>query len=126
MSVTLVGKTVLVVDDEADLRELMASEFEIHDAKVLSAQNGEEAFKIIQSEKVDVVVSDILMPGGSGLDLLDKLTGTGKPFPPLFFITGFADISHEDAIKKGARNVFSKPFNWDQMIQEVSQAANKA
>ncbi|MCB0393869.1 MAG: response regulator [Bdellovibrionales bacterium] len=124
MDANLKGKTVLVVDDEPDLRELMVSEFEFFEANVLEAQNGEEAFEIVKNEKVDVVVSDILMPGGSGLDLLDKLKSQLGTFPPVFFITGFAEISAEDAIKRGAKNVFSKPFNWDEMIAEVAKSIN--
>ncbi len=121
---SLKGKTVLVVDDEPDLRELMVTEFEMYEAKVFEATNGEEAFELLEAQVVDVIVSDILMPGGSGLELLEKLKIKDPNHPPVFFITGFSEVSPQVAIEKGAKNVFSKPFDWDDMIQEVAAAIN--
>ena len=55
--------TILVVDDEPDLGELVAFEFELVGANVLSASNGKGALELVQNNSIDVVVSDIRMPG---------------------------------------------------------------
>jgi DNA-binding response OmpR family regulator len=117
---TLPGITVLVVDDEPDLRDLLAYEFEEMGCTVLQAESGRDGARVYDSNKIDVVVSDIRMPGGSGLDLLDHVRDNAKgTMPPFFLITGFADVSEEQALEKGARRLFHKPFDIDEIMDAV-------
>jgi len=113
-------KLILIVDDEAFLRELFRLEFEARGYKVLEASNGVDAFRICREEPVDVVISDIRMPGGNGIDLLKKLRQLG-PKPDLIFATGFADISKEDAVKLGAKAMFGKPFRVTALLEFVEK-----
>ncbi len=57
------GKTVLIVDDEAELREILANEFADHGAEVIVASDGTEAFQKTAQKHVDLILSDIRMPG---------------------------------------------------------------
>jgi len=114
--------TILVVDDEPDLGELVAFEFELVGAGVLNASNGKEAFEIVRRRQVDVIVSDIRMPGGDGVELLDNVRGQHPTSPSLVFMTGFADISIEDAYDKGAVAMFGKPFNRKELIDTVARS----
>jgi len=114
--------TILVVDDEPDLGELVAFEFELVGANVFSASNGKEAFEIVKSNEIDVVVSDIRMPGGDGVELLENLRSYHPSNPALVFMTGFADITLEDAYDKGAVAMFGKPFNRNELIDTVGKS----
>jgi CheY-like chemotaxis protein len=113
----LAGKTLLVVDDEVDLRDIVASELEFMGAKVFQAQNITIAQKILLDHKIDLVISDIRMPGGTGIDLLDAIKTRNTHTPPIILITGFADITAEDAFSKGAEALMNKPFKLDDLIK---------
>lgn len=115
----LKGKTLLVVDDEIDLRDIVSSELEFMGAKVFQAENITNAQKILNSEKIDLIVSDIRMPGGTGIDLLDIVKSKNVNVPPIILITGFADITLEDAFDKGAEALLNKPFKLDDLIKLV-------
>lgn len=117
----LKDKTLLVVDDEADLREIVSSELEFMGAKVFQAENISRAKSIIDQEKIDLIVSDIRMPGGTGVDLLNHIKSKSINVPPIILITGFADISVEDAFNQGAEALLSKPFRLEELIQIASK-----
>lgn len=115
----LKGKTLLVVDDETDLRDIVSSELEFMGANVHQAENITNAQKILDKEKIDLIVSDIRMPGGTGIDLLDAVKRRDVNVPPVILITGFADITLEDAFAKGAEALLNKPFKLDDLIKLV-------
>ncbi len=102
---------VLIVDDEPEICELFALEFVEAGFEVQTAHNGRDALVKLQDSSFDFVVSDVRMPGGDGVELLDNLQKLKVPRPPLIFVTGFADISEQDAIEKGALKVFAKPID---------------
>lgn len=112
----LKGKTLLVVDDESDLRDIVASELEFMGATVHQAENIVAAQKIINQHKIDLIISDIRMPGGTGIDLLDIVKAKNEA-APMILITGFADITTEDAFDKGAEALVNKPFKLDDLIK---------
>jgi DNA-binding NtrC family response regulator len=111
------SKTILIVDDEIDLREIIASEFEYLGAKVYLASNVLVAKEILSQEKIDLVVSDIRMPGGSGIDLLDFVKNQKVLNTSVILISGFADISIDEALGKGVDGYISKPFQLDEIIE---------
>ncbi|MFY7992512.1 MAG: response regulator [Bacteriovoracaceae bacterium] len=111
------GKMILVVDDEFDLREIMASEFDFLGAKVFQAENVNAAIKILESNSIDLVISDIRMPGATGIDLLNAIKIKNIVVPPIVLITGFADITLEDAFNRGAEALINKPFKLDDLIE---------
>lgn len=117
----LKGKTLLVVDDEVDLRDIVSSELEFMGARVFQAENILAAQQVLNQEKVDLIVSDIRMPGGTGIDLLDYVKGRSVNMPPVILITGFADITTEDAFHKGAEALLNKPFKLDDLIKMVTR-----
>ena len=117
----LKGKTLLVVDDEVDLRDIVSSELEFMGARVFQAENVLAAQQVLQKEKIDLIVSDIRMPGGTGIDLLDHVKAKDVNVPPVILITGFADITTEDAFNKGAEALLNKPFKLDDLIKMVTR-----
>jgi CheY-like chemotaxis protein len=115
----LKGKVLLVVDDEVDLRDIVASELEFMGAQVFQAENIATAQKLLSQHKIDLIVSDIRMPGGTGIDLLVSVKSRNVITPPIILITGFADITVEDAFNKGAEALVNKPFKLDDLIKMV-------
>lgn len=104
-------QTILVVDDETDLREAIAFDLKRKGYQVLQATNGLQALEVVENNVVNLVISDVRMPGGSGVELLEKLKEKNAFFPVLMFISGFSDMTPEEAYDKGAEAVFAKPFD---------------
>lgn len=114
---SLRGKNILVVDDEVDLREIVASELEYMGAIVSQAGNIMAADGILKQKKIDLIISDIRMPGGTGVELLKTVKARNILYPPVILITGFADITPEEAYAEGAEALLNKPFQLDELIQ---------
>jgi CheY-like chemotaxis protein len=108
------GKTVLIVDDEQEIRELLKEEFEYYGAIVLEAGNGKIAAQILEDHSSDFVVTDIRMPGGDGIELLRKIKARNRDLPVLV-MSAFSDISRNEAVELGADAFFSKPFNLEKL-----------
>ncbi len=119
MTEILKGKTLLIVEDEPDLRAPLVEEFESLGCTVREATNGRDAFTIIQSERIDAVISDVRMPGGDGVELLRNIKSLHYAFPVVMLITGFSDLSKEDAYHLGAEAILSKPFDLDDIDAAV-------
>jgi two-component system response regulator (stage 0 sporulation protein F) len=119
MSEILSGKRLLIVDDEQDLREPIATELESLGCIVFQAKNGKEAFEIVAKEKLNAVISDIRMPGGDGVELLQRIKKRDHQFPVVMLITGFSDLSKEEAYHMGAEVILSKPFDLDELDAAV-------
>ncbi|MEW6055482.1 MAG: response regulator [Bdellovibrionota bacterium] len=115
------GKTILVVDDDNTLRDAIVFDFKRRGFHVLSAPNGTEAFTIVKNERVDAVVTDVRMPNGTGIELLDNIKTFNLHTPVVIFITGFTDLALEDAYDKGASVVLSKPFDRKALIANVER-----
>ncbi len=114
--------TVLIVDDETALRKALVFDFNRLGFKVLDAGSGKEAFELVQNNAVDVVITDVRMPGGDGVELLDRIKARDPCLPVVMFVTGYADISLEDAYDKGADAVFPKPFDRKRLHAAVMKA----
>jgi CheY-like chemotaxis protein len=104
-------KTVLIVDDAADLREALRSDFQRDGYEVLEASDGREGFKVFKSNKVDIVISDVRMPHADGISLLNLMKRSSPEIPVIMLINDQTDLSVEDAYNQGAEVLFSKPFD---------------
>jgi len=112
---------VLLVDDEPDFRNLMAFSLKRREYQVLLASNGREAFNLMQSNPVDVVISDIRMPDGDGVELLDRIRANNIETPIILLITGFTELSTEEALNRGAEAVLSKPFDIQTLVEVIER-----
>ncbi len=116
------NKTILVVDDDImslQATSLMLNEFGYY---VVACGNAREALERLQRLQVDAVLTDIVMPGVSGIDLLEKVR-EAEPDLPVILMTGQADMDKTiDAIKKGAFDFMLKPYNPEQLLHSVEKA----
>lgn len=113
---------ILIVDDDETLRTTMAAIFKSL-CQVITASSGNEAYGLLQKEKVDLVFSDVCMPDGTGVELLDRLKSTMPDGPPLVLVTGYSMISIEEALAKGAFSIVSKPFRIQVLVDIVQKVA---
>lgn len=109
------GATVLVVDDEDDLRFALGMGLKKEGYRLLFAGGVGQAREVLARESVDVVISDLRMPDGSGVELLDELRARDFRRPVVILMTGFMDITAEEAFQRGADASFSKPFDPEAM-----------
>ncbi len=120
------SKTILIADDENDLREILATEFKELNYHVLTAASGEEAYRLYQQVYIDVVISDIRMPNGDGLQFLDRIfankKATQSSLPKVIMLTGFSDVETKEVLARGAYQVVTKPFDLDHLIEIVRGA----
>lgn len=121
----LSGRTFLVVDDEEEIRSIVGDTLEMYGARVFQAENGSRALEILRREKVDAVLSDVRMPGGDGVFLLDESRKLPEPVPPILLMTGYADLTEDEAIKKGAMRLISKPFDLGGMIAFLAETVSQ-
>jgi CheY-like chemotaxis protein len=120
MALPLHGKKILVVDDEELLRDLLRSVFSGEGAEVTVAESGVKALALYVQQKFDAVITDVRMPGGDGLTLIEKIRQQpGSKLPLMFLCSGFNDLAADTASRLGIARVFEKPFNLRDMIEDV-------
>ncbi|OCC15676.1 Response regulator of zinc sigma-54-dependent two-component system [Dissulfuribacter thermophilus] len=113
---------ILVVDDESKMRHILRIMLELKGHKVKEASNGSIALKLIKEEPFDLVISDIKMPELDGFGLLDELKRLDQG-PPVVFITAFATIdSAVEAMKRGAVDYITKPFEEERIHLTIEKA----
>lgn len=103
---------ILIVDDDEIIRDTLETLLVIEGAVVSHAQDGHQAFDLINTNKYDVILSDIRMPGCSGLELLDRIRESKQKSPPIVLMSGFTDISETRAKDLGAKGMFFKTENF--------------
>jgi len=116
------GTRILVVDDEAIIREGLRRILEGGGFQVETCKSGHAAIECLQEADFDLVITDLKMPGMSGIEVL-KVIKTLQPEVPVVIITGFATVDTAvEAMKCGAVDYIAKPFTPEQIIEKVSKA----
>lgn len=115
--------TILIVDDEKNIREGLAADFEMDGYNVKVAENGKVALDLISKGDIDLVITDLRMPGGvSGDDVLRHVTRE-TPGIPVIVLTGHGSIDEAvKAMQNGAFNFLTKPLNLEQLEITVKRA----
>ncbi len=119
---TLPSKTILIADDDESLRRVL--EFQLQEAgyKVLSANDGSEALDVFTTNEVDSVITDLRMPKLSGLELLEKIKSLDAEMP-VVVVTAFGEVETAvAAVKAGAFDYITKPFNRDEILLTLERA----
>ena len=119
------GISVLVVDDELDIRDGSERILTRGGFQVLKASRGDEALEIIPKEKVSIVLLDLKMPGMDGMEVLKHIRELDESIL-VIVITGYATVETAiEAMKRGAYDFISKPFSPDQLRIVVNRAWEK-
>jgi CheY-like chemotaxis protein len=112
--------TVLVTDDDEDLRLLCQMHLEIAGFRVTQAANGREALDVVAAERPDLILLDLMMPVMDGWECLSELKSNGSKDIPVFVITGKnQQADQEKAFSLGASAFIAKPFQGSQLIDRI-------
>lgn len=120
--------TILVVEDEPDLLSALSEVIESFGYTVIGASHASDGLELLKSKKIDVVLSDINMPGMSGLQLLAKAR---KQYllAPFIFITGNSSLDYVlEAVRLGAFDFVIKPFDFealDSILKRVTSIVQR-
>jgi CheY-like chemotaxis protein len=104
--------SVLVVDDDFDVADLLKDALEALSVKVHVVLNGNEALTFLSTATVDCIVTDVVMPNMSGTDLVKKLRAL-KYQTPFFFMTGYSEYSRVELNEYKPRAIIFKPFDFE-------------
>ena len=115
--------SILVVDDEPDLLSMVVEELELQGFTVFCAENNAQAFEILSKQKIDVILSDVRMPGGDGLELFESVRKKYSDQILFLFMTGFSDLTVKEALERGATALIHKPFQLDELVDFVKRNA---
>ena len=115
--------SVLCIEDEAELRELIVEELQSHGYETLEARDGVAGLQMILNHRPDIVVCDIAMPKLSGIELIKTLRSDhpGVAETPFIFLTAFADQPEMSAgIEAGADDYLTKPIDFELLVSRVA------
>src|ERR1051325_6084907 len=119
-------KKILVVEDDKTLLEMIAFRLEQEGFKVEKAEDGWQALNIVENDKVDLIISDIMMPNVSGLSLLSVLKEFDMERIPVIVVSALdkADVIMS-AMGLGAYDFIIKPINFDELCTRITLLLNK-
>lgn len=118
-------KLILLVDDEEDIREVLAITLSDMGYEVLEAENGRAALELFRKKKPMIVLTDIKMPGMDGIDLLKKIKAR-NPYTQVIMITGHGDTDIAiRSLKHEAIDFITKPISSDALEIALKRANEK-
>jgi len=123
----MVSKCVLVIDDEADIREIAKMSLQFtKNWTVITAASGEEGMAIAQDQQPDAILLDVMMPGMDGLEMLKALQKhpITQKIPVILLTATSKVVTQQSYVKLGAKAVLIKPFDPGLLANQVEQILN--
>src|SRR5271166_6354315 len=115
----MIAMRLLVVDDEASVREALALVLDLSGFEVATAVDGREAIRALAADSPDAVILDVLMPGLDGLEVCRRMRAVGDRTPVLM-LTARAEVSERVAgLEAGADDYLVKPFASEELIARL-------
>lgn len=111
-------QTILIVDDEQDIREILSFNIEQAGYACLQAANGQQALTIVAEQQVDLILLDVMMPGLSGFEVAQQIQDT-----PIIFLTALGE--EEDILRGfalGAEDYIAKPFRIKEVLARIQRS----
>ncbi|MEA3417065.1 MAG: diguanylate cyclase [Thermodesulfobacteriota bacterium] len=114
------NSNILIVDDDAAIREAMHEFIELAGFSVFTASSGEEALELLKPNNISVVITDMMMPGMNGLELTGLIKKNYDT--DVIIMTGYSDkYSYEQAISKGASDIIFKPMHFKELLLRLKR-----
>jgi two-component system NtrC family response regulator len=117
-------ETVLIVDDEKNYPLILGAVLEEEGFEILTANSGKEALELLNSSEVDLVLTDMKMPGMDGMALLEKIKSKDADLPVIMMTAHGTVDKAVEAMQKGAYSYIQKPFDNERLILYVDKAAS--
>jgi len=122
----MLNSNILIIDDEKELRTLLSRLLKLDGYKVFEANDGEEGLRVLNSEDIHVVVSDVKLPGISGIDLIPKIKEINNKIE-IVVLTAYGTIADGvTAIKRGAFDYITKGDEDNKILTAVERALEKS
>src|SRR6267154_6308127 len=119
---TATSPRILIVDDDAGQRSLLDSFLRSQGFQTMPVSSGERALEVLRDEQVSMMISDVRMPGLSGLETLRRARQENAVLPVLM-VTAYTDVREAvGAMRDGAVNYLAKPIDLDELLATVQQA----
>jgi two-component system KDP operon response regulator KdpE len=118
------NRTILLVDDEPQIRRVLRNSLTAQRGNVLEADNGEEALELLRTHTVDVVLLDLNMPGMGGLKACRAIRAAWD-VPIIVISVRDSDADKVEALDAGADDYLSKPFSFDELMARVRAALRR-
>jgi len=116
------NKKILIIDDEPYIRDMLQIYLEKHDFNITIASSVKDGIKKINSEFFDIIIADMMLPDGSGIDIL-KLSKKLNPEEIFILVTAYSSVqSAMEAIKLGAYDYVTKPFKMEKLLHVLTNA----
>src|SRR6266851_4779274 len=116
---------ILVIDDEPDIRESLEILLSAEGYRVDLAPNATEGLKRLENSTFDLVLLDLMMPDKSGMQVLEEIRGRDRE-TPVFLITAYGSVEVAvNALKRGANDYFSKPWDNEKLLIEIERMISK-
>jgi|AGTN01.1.fsa_nt_gi Response regulators consisting of a CheY-like receiver domain and a winged-helix DNA-binding domain len=117
---------ILVVDDDREIRDLLARFLAKHGLRVTTAKDGAEMDKALDDWAIDLVVLDLMMPGEDGLSLTRRLRGQGAAIPIIMLTAMGEDTDRIVGLEVGADDYMPKPFNPRELLARIKAVLRRA
>ena len=118
------NSNILIVDDDAAIREAMHEFIELAGFSVFTASSGEEALELLKTNNIAVVMTDMMMPGINGLELTGLIKKNYDT--DVIIMTGYSDkYSYKDAISKGASDIIFKPMHFKELLLRLKRVVKE-
>ena len=115
-------KKIMVVDNEPDIVDLTRTVLELGGYNVVPANSGEECLRLLEKEKVDLVLLDIMMPGMSGWDVFNKINKKSTDIKVAFMsVLEISDKRKQVLLDEGLADYIMKPFDKDTLLNRVDK-----
>ena len=115
-------KKILIVDDERDFVLVLSAHLKAHGYNVISASDADEAITAVQTDRPDLIIMDVSMPGDDGLNVLMRLKASAHTSSvPVIMVTGLDPKARAEAFTAGAVEFFLKPVNMDILLECIRE-----
>lgn len=119
MNTSLAKYTILVVEDDPAMLQVLVGLFKKEGANTLSAANGKLALEVLAENQVDLVISDVQMPVMDGVELLKRIRAINPDIPLVLLATGESQVDEATAISLGASGLMHKPFIYKDLKKRI-------
>jgi DNA-binding NtrC family response regulator len=116
---------ILIIDDEPEIRESLETLLELENYAVVTAPDGKTGLNLLSARAVDLVLLDLMLPDFSGIDVLERIREHDQE-TPVVVLTAYGSVENAvAAIKCGANDFFTKPWNNDKLLIEIDQTITR-
>lgn len=118
-------RLILIVDDEPPIVRLVKAKLQLDGFAVVTAGNGEDALPIVEHDRPDLVILDLMMPGMDGFETLRHIRAKSR-VPVILLTARVGDVDKLRGLQSGADDYITKPFNPDELVARVTAVLRRA